>query len=280
MSGRHPLPGSAATLQRNGYALLTDFDDVEYSGVIQAMEAFQLNFLGRTRSIWGRDFPIPGDALGHYSRQWEYPYVWTNISHLGHGARILDVGSGITFFPFMLTAAGFQIECCDADDELDLADRFRRAGKMTGLGTEFTAGSLGEVGYQRGAFDAAICVSVLEHVDRAARAEMVDAFTAVVRPGGRLVVTCDVDLGRNDGLFIEDVAELFDQLSATFAPTYPFNLGRPRQLLTSDHFVTEESWRLPAPWKPRASSESAPAVDGVQFRSLAILGATMERRPG
>src|SRR5688572_3845924 len=125
-------PDSARTLQRNGYALLTDFDEVDYCDVVQAMEAFQLNFLGRTRSMWEPGFPIPGDALGHFSRQWEYPYVWTNLAQLGDGARILDVGSGITFFPFMLAAAGFHVECCDADDELDLADRFRRAGEMTG----------------------------------------------------------------------------------------------------------------------------------------------------
>src|SRR4051794_25299068 len=90
-------------LAKNGFALLTDLEGHGYSKIIRAMEGFQNEFVAETRPLWHRDFPIPGDALMHFSRQWEYPYAWTNIGR-GRG-RLLDAGSGITFFPFLMAAA-------------------------------------------------------------------------------------------------------------------------------------------------------------------------------
>src|SRR5215469_11673069 len=161
-------PRPEGVLNRNGFALVSDLETIGYGSIIQRMEGFQAEFLALTRPMWHSGFPIPGDSLAHFSRQWEYPYVWANAGALT--GRLLDAGSGITFFPFLLAAAGFDVHCCDGDSSLRLAGKYRRAAERTGLSVQFTEASLTDLPYAAGGFDVAICVSVLEHVG-AARSE-------------------------------------------------------------------------------------------------------------
>ena len=93
-------PNGNEALAKNGYALLTDLEDPEYGRIVQSLERFQAEFLARTRTIWDDGFPIPPDALGHFTRQWEYPYAWANLAAMG--GRFLDAGSGFTFPPVRL----------------------------------------------------------------------------------------------------------------------------------------------------------------------------------
>jgi SAM-dependent methyltransferase len=260
-------------LSRSGYALLRDLEDPAYEEVIRGMEGFQAEFLARTRPLWGPEFPIPGDALSHFSRQWEFPYAWVNLG--GTTGRLLDAGSGITFFPFFLATAGFEVDCCDGDASLGLEMRFDRASAATGRPVRFTCCELAELPYADAAFDAAICISVLEHTGTA-RTEIVAALARVLRPGGRLVLTCDVDLRREGSLLLEDVSELFAELGRSFELTSTLDLHRPGDLLTSESFLHSAPWRLPPPWRP---PPGAPPGDGrADFRSIAILGATAVRR--
>ena len=263
---------------RNGYALLTDLEQPEYRRVAQAMEGFQADFLGATRPVWDLDFPIMGDALSHFSRQWEYPYAWSNLA--GTRGRVLDAGSGITFFPFLLAAAGFDVHCCDGDRTLELAERFEQAASLTGHPVTFVNCSLTEMPYPEGTFDAVACISVLEHAGPA-RLDVIGALARVLRPGGRLVVTCDVDLRRDGGLLLEDVAVLLAELRRFFDFVFPLDLRRPAELLTSESFLTSAPWRLPPPWQPPAQSKPdlrPPNGASRDFPSIAVLGVTAERR--
>jgi SAM-dependent methyltransferase len=260
-------PRPDAALDRNGFALVGDLQTSGYGDIIRSMEAFQAEFLALTRSLWHARFPIPGDALAHFSRQWEYPYVWANTGP--PPGRLLDVGSGITFFPFLLAAAGFDVHCCDSDGTLGLPGRYRKATELTGLPVRFTEASLTELPYAAGTFDVAICVSVLEHVG-AARTEMIAAVAEVLKPGGLLIITCDVDLRRQGDLLLEDAAVLLDRLSASFTLVHPLDLRRPADMLTSDYALEVTPWRLPWPWRPPVAGQSGTWRD--EFRSIAILG--------
>jgi SAM-dependent methyltransferase len=271
-------PTPDGVLARNGYALLSDLDDPGYGQIIQAMEGFQAEFLALTRPLWSRDFPIPGDALRHFSRQWEYPYAWANLA--GTRGRCLDAGSGITFFPFLLSAAGFEVHCCDGDDSLRLDARFEQAASLTGCRPRFTGCSLTDLSYPAESFDAVVCLSVLEHVGPAS-VEIIRALARVLRPGGRLVVTCDLDLRRSDGLLLEDVAVILSELRRWFDLAFPLDLRRPRELLTSESFLPVAPWRLPWPWQPPAGRLPGPDEFGQghdHFRSIAVLGITARRR--
>jgi SAM-dependent methyltransferase len=261
-------PVDGGRLARNGYALLDHLEDPAYQQIVAAMEGFQCEFLAATRSVWEPEFPIPGDALSHFSRQWEYPYVWANLGP--RRGRVLDAGSGITFFPFLLAAAGLEVDCCDWDGSLGLLERYQRAGALSGHRPRFSDCSLADLPFPEATFDAVACVSVLEHVAGERRA-ILDSIARVLRPGGRLVLTCDVDLWRQDGMLLEDAAAVLAELTAAFRPVFTLDLRRPPSLLTSEVFAASQSWRLPWPWRPPGNGE---------FRSIAILGMTFERRDG
>lgn len=267
---RRLAPRADGLLARSGYALLTDLEDTRYAEVASAFERFQVEFLAVTRSLWGAEFPIPPDAFGHFSRQWEYPYAWANIGRAR--GRLLDAGSGLTFLPFLFAAAGFEVVCCDADDEdLGYEDRFADAADLTGLPVEFVRCRLEELPFEDASFDAVVCLSVLEHV-APPRETVLDSIARVVARGGRVVVTCDVDLRAAGAMPLEDVGELVAAFETHCAPAYALDLHRPPCLLTSEHFAGTQQWRLPAPWQSLNGRRAEP------FRSLAVLGLTGVRR--
>jgi SAM-dependent methyltransferase len=263
-------PRVGGLLARNGYALLTDLEDASYGKVVAALERFQVEFLAATRSIWRDNFPIPPDALGHFSRQWEYPYAWANAG--AARGRLLDAGSGLTFLPFLFAAAGFDAICCDADGEsLGYDDRFDEASRLTGLRVGFEQGLLEDLPFPEGSFQAVVCVSAIEHV-RPAPDVVLASLARVTAPGGRLVLTCDVDLRGTGDVRLDRLGALLESFEHHFEPVFPINLRRPPALLTSEHFVDGEQWRLPAVWRSLDGPRAEP------LRSLAVLGLTGVRR--
>jgi SAM-dependent methyltransferase len=268
---------SDRVLARNGYARLTDLDEPAVREILRAIEAYQVAFLGMTRKLWGPDFPIPGDALAHFSRQWEFPYAWANLPV--PPGRALDAGSGITFFPFLLASKGYEVDCCDGDgDGLGLAGRFLEAAARTGCPVRFQTAELTDLPYPDGAFDAVTCISVLEHAGPK-KLEILRALARVLRPGGRLILTCDVDLGEASDLPLEDLALILGEIEQHFELVYPLDLTRPSTMLTSDAFLASAPWRLPWPWRPpREFTVGQGATGSGHFRSIAILGITASRR--
>jgi SAM-dependent methyltransferase len=264
-----PLDAQSA-FAHNGYARLSDLEQPAYAELIRRMEGFQAEFLARTRPVWNRDFPIPGDALAHFSRQWEYPYAWANLSR--ERGRVLDAGSGITFFPFLLAAAGFDVECCDADDELGLEARYEQACMATALKVAYSTCELSHLPHPDGAFDSVVCISVVEHLGDAAHGG-IRSLARVLRPGGRIVITWDVDLRRNGGILVEDVSLLLAEIDRQFELVHPLDLRRPLDLLTSDAFLAAAPWRLPPPWQPLPG-----LAPGSEFASIAVLGLTGTKR--
>lgn len=266
-------PRNCTALARSGYALLTDLDDPEFGAVLRAMEEYQLELLSLSRQVWRPGLGFTGDVLYHYSRQWEYPYAWVNLG-LSQGA-VLDAGSGITFFPFLLASAGLRVSCSDSDGSL--ASFYREVCAATGQRVEFCADSITNMHWPDGSFDGVACLSVLEHVGEA-RDRVAEELARVLRPGGRLVLTCDLSLERDSEMLLEDLAMMILALRRRFRFSYPLDLHRPAALLTSDHFLREAPWRLPWRREPvSASSILRLRANRRDFRSLTVLGLTAEK---
>ena len=117
-----------------------------------------------------------------------------------------------------------------------------------------------------------MCVSAIEHV-RSAPDVVLASLARVTAPGGRLVLTCDVALRGTGDLRLGSLGALLEAFERYFEPVSPIDLRRPHALLTSEHFVDAEQWRLPARWRSLEGPRAEP------LRSLAVLGLTGVRRP-
>lgn len=157
------------------------------------------------------------DPLHQWSRQWEYPYVWDRIraamSASGRPAQVLDAGSGVTFFPYLVARQlRSQVTCVDSDARL--APIHAGIQARTGASVRFQAAQLHHLPYSDGAFDIAYCVSVLEHTrDRPA---VVAELGRVLRPGGTLVVTFDLSLDGEGDIPLCRLEELLAALAERF----------------------------------------------------------------
>lgn len=261
-------------LERNGFARRTDLDQTDFLELANALEVFQLQFLARTRSLWSDGFHFSGDNLYAWSRQWEYPYHVANIPPAPR--RILDAGSGITFFPFYLASLGYAVCCCDLMDSL--AAVFESARQATAWPVEFAGASMTRLPYADASFDAVSCVSVLEHIPSAERNAVVCEFARVLRPGGRLILTADVSLGRDHQIRMEDLAVMLDDLGRFFEHAHPPDFSRTGPLLTTDSVRRDEPWRLP--WSPQPSTLRNLLLRRAgrrAFYSLGVVGLTFTR---
>lgn len=262
-------------LERNGYALRPDLENPGFQELSNKLEAFQLDFLAKTRKLWSERFHFSGDNLYAWSRQWEYPYHVANMP--AAPLRILDAGSGITFYPFYLASLGHSVSCCDLMESLDQV--FETARRVTSLPVEFVGASLTQMPFPDASFDAVSCVSVLEHIPTVERNRVVQEFARVLRPGGRLILTADISLGRDHEIRIEDFAVMLGELERLFAFAYPPNFTRTPALLTTDSIRREQPWRLPWSVRPNSLVNLLLGRAGRRsFYSLGVVGLTFTRR--
>jgi SAM-dependent methyltransferase len=183
-----PLPQGIPTLE--SYRQLID------SPLFREMADDSDAFLARSRRTLRRyAHTWVSDPMRQWSRRWEYPFCYDHLRARFEPAglrepRVLDAGSGITFFPYFLASKGMSVACCDRD--ASLARIFRLVSAIAGVDLPFTASALSRLPYADASFDGLCCVSVLEHCDD--HAAILGEFHRVLRPGGLLALTFDVSL--------------------------------------------------------------------------------------
>jgi SAM-dependent methyltransferase len=157
------------------------------------------------------------DPLHQWSRQWEYPYVWERVDSLARGQRkplrVLDAGSGITFFPYTMNESlGVEVVCVDGDDRFGAIHRVLR--ERTGAWVEFVGADLRKLPQPGNHFDVIYCLSVLEHTR--GYPEILVELRRVLRPGGTLVVTFDLSLDGDSDIPLDRAARLTEALTQVF----------------------------------------------------------------
>ena len=124
------------SLLEAGIPGIDDYKQLIQTSLFRDMETFSNVFLRKNMFLHDH-YKWVKDPLHQWSRQWEYPYVYQSIrgyvdtrrdpySHI----KVLDAGSGITFFPYYMekTIQGLDITCCDSDGSLiSLFDRVNRS---------------------------------------------------------------------------------------------------------------------------------------------------------
>lgn len=199
----------------SGIPSITDYQELVGSPEFADLAEYSDRFLATNRQVLrGYRRMWVADPLHQWSRQWEYPFVLSGLmaEFGGRAFRILDAGSGVTFFPFLLAdRLTAEVHCCDHDPTL--AAVFNQVNQRVPVPVTFDNADLRALPHESGTFDAAYCVSVLEHTDR--RADTVRELHRVLRPGGLLLLTIDLPThgGEEDPEYtrmVTALTELFD----------------------------------------------------------------------
>ncbi len=148
---------------------------------------------------------IPTEVFRMGTRGWEYPWVITGLKrHLNPGATVLDCGCGVNGFPLVLNGLGYKANGLD----YFVGAKFKREGY--GLPDQYIQKNKDKVNFLNGGmeaipspdnqFDAATCISVMEHVviayrhDPAFHLKCLSEMARVLKPGGVLICTYDTIL--------------------------------------------------------------------------------------
>jgi 2-polyprenyl-3-methyl-5-hydroxy-6-metoxy-1,4-benzoquinol methylase len=206
-----------------GLVTIAHYKSLLNSELLRDMERFSNDFVERHQDVlrkYSRKWVA--DPLHQWSRQWEYPFVYSQIrgyaaSRKSEPLRVLDAGSGITFFPYYLKkmVTGSDVTCCDVDSEL--SEMFERINERNGGKVDFVVRDIKSTGLESGSIDIIYCISVLEHTT--ACGEIVEEFVRLLKGGGQLVVTFDISLDGRADISVERLPDLVAALQARLVPT-------------------------------------------------------------
>jgi len=267
-------------LKANGYVILSDLDSPERQLLYAEMEAWQDRFLRKTaQSQWRSWFSWPPDPLRQWSRQWEYPYAFAGLSTLKSEARLLDAGSGLTFFPYYCEAKGLRVTCLDAEPRYGPA--YEETNRTLGGSVVFVEGPLEAIPLPEASFDAVTCISVLEHT--ASWRACLPELARILHVGGVLVLTVDVNWGGHEGIDPDDLSEMHLRLLEEFVDLLPPRLVPTSALLTTSYFRRHDARRLPWVDSQRDDPLIRRIVRALRGRSppfepLALAGFQLEKR--
>ena len=208
---------------------------------------------------------LPGvmGALGLFLRPFDYRRVdecrrvieWLDPKP---GERLLDVGCGDGFYDRRMAALGASVDAIDAR-AARVALASRRNPHPNVRYHHMTAGALS---FEDGVFDKAVSICVLEHIEDDVQA--LRQMHRVLRPGGRLVLSCDSlsnrgvseslrrrhaeryavrHFYRRDSLDALLRSTGFEPVRSEFVLTTPVSLA-----ITRVTYLADDAGRLPGGW--------------------------------
>lgn len=158
------------------------------------------------------------DPLHQWSRQWEYPYVDEQVRSFladrsGNPIRVLDAGSGVTFFPYYLQSNyPCEVKCVDYDE--GLGSIFDAINAKVDSPVDFKSAGISALPFEDDSFQFVYCISVLEHTEQ--YPEIIKEFRRVLAPSGVLVVTFDISIDGDRDIPIEGAQKLLHELNEVF----------------------------------------------------------------
>lgn len=204
--------------------------------------------LGLIDAIYPRDYFAyqPNNT----TRAFEYPWVFHTLP-LKDGARILEIGGGLSGLQFVLSSLGYSVTNIDPG-QVEMRKTWRYdEGFFAALNRRFnTAVELRKVTIDKAAladsaFDCAYSISVLEHLPAEAVTDVMKHVWRCLKPGGTFVLTVDLflnlkpftDRKRNEygeNLDLKWVSELapFDIVSGEMSEMFGFPDFNPRRVLS------------------------------------------------
>jgi SAM-dependent methyltransferase len=226
-----------SVFDRSRLAALSDLETADWRMLYEEMEQSQANFLRHEAAFRSPAYRWPNDPLHTWSRVWEYPFAFQHLrafrSERPDPPTIVDVGSGVTFFPFAVARLGCRVICVDNDPVCE-TDLTRAADHVTAApgDVRFRLSDGVTLPLGDGEADAIYCISVLEHIPTFQRT--VEELARVLKPGGLIILTFDIDLRGDSEIGPVQYGALRASLDKHFTVAAREETTHPRDLLHSD----------------------------------------------
>jgi ADP-heptose:LPS heptosyltransferase/2-polyprenyl-3-methyl-5-hydroxy-6-metoxy-1,4-benzoquinol methylase len=138
----------------------------------------------------------PARTLLLSSRQWEYPYIISKIKSLNTSElNIIDVGGSRGMLSWYLSSKYYDVAVYDINYKffssavLDsgIEEQFLKFSRDKQFRVDF--GSIFNLPIDNNAFDVAVCVSVLNDLEKHAYIFAIQELLRIVKPGGKIILT-------------------------------------------------------------------------------------------
>ena len=221
-----------------GIAALSDLKTGCWRRLFELLESEQAEFRAAEDQFRSAEYKWPCDPLHTWSRVWEYPYVYHHLRQWigaeGDDAlpRVVDFGSGVTFFPFCIAKLGCHVTCVDVDPVVsaDLPKAAEVVKHDPGRVDCRLCGD-GQLPFDDREIDAVYCISVLEHIPHFE--ETIAEIARILKPGGLFVLTIDLDLRGDQAIGVTGYQRLTQTLHSHFEVSQPLRTVHPADMLRS-----------------------------------------------
>jgi len=185
--------------ERSGIAALSDLRSDAWRSIYSLLEKEQETFLAQEDRFRSPQYKWPRDPLHTWSRVWEYPYVYQNLQRWREcgqestNPRAVDVGSGVTFFPFSVARLGYHVTGVDIDPVVGID--LPKAAEIIDHGpgeVDCRVCDDSRLPFADHEVDVVYSISVLEHIPDIEHA--IKEVFRVLKPNGLFILTIDLDL--------------------------------------------------------------------------------------
>lgn len=224
--------------ENNGFASASYLSSKECKDIFEVLEQIQDEFLKHEKEFRSVEYvkKWPSDALHWWSRCWEYPYVLYHLKKLKQSERmtVLDLGSGVTFFPTAVARQNCDVCAVDVDEIVgkDLPAATRHVSPLPGtVSVLLSDGNSLPNGDSE--MDVVYSISVLEHLEN--YEEIISEVHRVLKPNGHFILTIDVDIKGSVSIGASKFYNILGALSRRFEAQYLNSMLHPQDLLTSSN---------------------------------------------
>lgn len=184
------------------FATLEEVLSPEFASINKVLDQLNVSFalsdhtdLNQQRYPWSAAM-LNQPAL-YAARLWEYPYAIL-AAELEPGMKVADIGCGMTpFTVYLKDNAACDVTGVDPD-VFDAGIKYKGFGvsqefvERTGL--RFLKGHMDAIPLETDSQDRVFSISVMEHVPADVRRRGIQEMARVLKPGGRAIVTMDVNM--------------------------------------------------------------------------------------
>lgn len=197
-----------------GIITINDYKNLILTQGYSDMQLYSKNFITQNSKVL-KPYYWTKDPLNCGSRQYEYPYVNNKIKEYLlnkdiTNLRILDAGSGVTFFPCYIQEQYSKAKVYCIDNVAEWGKIYNKINKSI----KFYIEDIEETHLETEYYDIIYCISVLEHTKD--KEKVIKEFYRLLKKDGVLILTFDISLDGKTEIPISGAKEIINLLNKYF----------------------------------------------------------------